>query len=232
MRKVWFLGLAVLFVACLTISGASFALEPFSDDFQRADSADVGNDWEEGEDAGISISIVGGEVLIQGTQDVDWERNGIGRSVGDISSIYFDYMANDNFNIHIRIDDDTSGSNAYIDVYAWPGGPFSYANSVDGGWPGWTQIDGSQSATDRYNTLGIEKVGANSYQIKHNGTAIGPVLENAGLTTIDRILLSPDSAAGTVGSVHIDNVVIDGGVAAVKPSDKLSATWGEIKSSF
>ena len=58
------------------------------------------------------------------------------------------------------------------------------------------------------------------------------VLENANLVAIDTILLSTDSAAGTVGSAHIDNVIIDGGAAAVKPSGKLSTAWGAIKSSF
>jgi hypothetical protein len=231
MRKGWFLGLIILFVACSLISRASFALEPFSDDFSRADSADVGNGWEEGEDDGISISIVNNEVLIQGTQDSDWERNGIARDVNDISSLSFDFLANDNFNAHMRIDDTNAGG--YIDVYCWPGGPFSHANSVDGGWPGWVQIEGSQSVADQYNTLGVEKVGANLYQIMHNGVAIGAPLENAGIVAINRIQLAPDSAVDTVGSLHLDNVVIDGGGAsAVKPSGKLSTAWGKLKSSF
>ncbi len=233
MRKIWFLGLIALFAASLSVPGTLFALEPFSDDFERPDSEDVGNGWEEGEDEGISISIVGGEVLIQGTQDVDWERNGISRVVDDISSLSFEFMANDQFNMHMRIDDTDAGG--YIDVYCWPGGPFSFANSVDGGWPGWTEIADSLHIAEEYNTLGIEKVAANQYQIMHNGVAIGPVLDNAGITTINSILLSPDSAVDTVGSVHVDNVVIDGGdggPAAVEPSSKLSTTWGGLKSSL
>lgn len=231
MRKVWFLSLAVLFAAGLLIPGDLFALEPFTDNFERPDG-DVGNGWEKEREADISVSIAGGEVLIQGTQDIDWQRDGIRRSVDDISSLYFDFLANDSFNIHMRIDDTTTGAGAYMDIYASPGGSFSYANSVDGGWPGWSAIDGSQMVADNYNTLGIEKVGANSYQIKLNGASIGPVLENANLVTIDTILLSVDSAAGTVGSAHVDNVILDGGAAAVRPSGKLSTAWGKIKSSF
>jgi hypothetical protein len=232
MKKFWFLSLAVILATCLSAPKASLALDPFADDFERADSADVGNGWEEGEDEGISISIAGGEVLIAGTQDVDWERNGIARDVNDISSLSFDFLANDNFNAHMRIDDTNAGG--YIDVYCWPGGPFSFANSVDGGWPGWVEIEGSQSVADQYNTLGVEKIGANGYQIMHNGAAIGDVLENGGIVSINRILLSPDSAIDTVGSIHFDNVVIDGGSppSAVKPSAKLGVTWGEIKSLF
>ena len=229
MRKFWFHSLAILFVVFL-VPGMTYALDPFSDDFNRADSEDVGNGWEEGEDEGISISIVGGEVLIQGTQDVDWERNGIARDVDDISSLSVDFLANDNFNMHMRIDDTNAG--AYIDVYCWPGGPFSQANSVDGGWPGWVEITGSQSLLDDYNTLGFEKTVAGSYQIMHNGAPIGDPLENAGLATVNRILLAPDSAIDTVGSLRLDNVIIDGGAAAVEASDKLSTTWGAIRSSF
>ena len=230
MAKLRFFGLAVLLVIFLSVPGILNALGPFSDDFGRADSKDVGNGWEEGEDAGISISIKSGEVLIQGTQDQDWERNGISRDVGDISSLSFDFLNNDNFNMHMRIDDTNTG--AYIDVYCWPGGPFSHANSVDGGWPGWVEITGSQSLLDEYNTLGFEKTVAGSYQIMHNGVPIGDPLVNASLATVNRIQIAPDSAANTVGSVRIDNVIIDGGAAAVEASDKLSTTWGAIRSSF
>ena len=229
MKRICFLCLAVLFVTCLSTSRTVFAIEPFSDNFDRADSADVGNGWSEGEDDGISISIAGGEVLIEGTQDVDWERNGIGRDVNDISSLSFDFLISE-FNAHMRIDDTNAGG--YMDVYCWPGGPFSLANSVDGGWPGWAEIAGSQSVADDWNTLGVEKVGANAYQIMHNGAAIGDVLDNPGIVSINAILLSPDSAAGAVGSMRIDNVVIDGGTAAVKPFGRLSTAWGEIKSSL
>ena len=229
MKKFWFCSLAILFVVFLA-PRMTYALDPFSDDFNRADSEDVGNGWEDGGDEGISVSISGGEVLIQGTQDVDWERNGIARDVDDISSLSVDFLANDNFNMHMRIDDTSAG--AYIDVYCWPGGPFSQANSVDGGWPGWAEITGSQSVQDEYNTLGFEKTVAGSYQIMHNGAPIGDPLENPGLATVDRVLLAPDSAVDTVGSLRLDNVVIDGGAAAVEASGKLSTTWGAIRSSF
>jgi len=233
MKRAYSLWMAVVFAACL-VAGTSLALDPFSDDFERADSDDIGNGWEDGEDEGISVSIVGGEVFIAGTQDKDWERNGISRAVNDISSLSFDFLANDGFNVHMRIDDDTSGADGYIDVYAWPGGPFSFANSVDGGWPGWVQIEGSQMVPDQYNTLGIEKVAANQYQVMHNGVAIGDPLNNPGINIIDKIALTPDSAVDTVGSLHIDNVVVDGGsdTSAVKPSGKLSTAWGGIKNSF
>ncbi|MFC1718720.1 hypothetical protein ACFL6S_34025 [Candidatus Poribacteria bacterium] len=228
MKRICFLGLVALFVACL--STPSFALDPFGDDFARADSADVGNGWADGGDDGISVSIANGEVLIEGTQDVDWERNGISRDVSDISSLSFDFLIA-SFNAHMRIDDTNAGG--YIDVYCWPGGPFSFANSVDGGWPGWVEIGGSQSIADDWNTLGIEKVGASGYQVMHNGVPIGDVLDNPGIVSINSIALTPDSAVDAVGSMRIDNVVIDGGETnAVKPSGKLSTAWGEIKSSL
>ena len=227
MRTVYFLGLAVIFVACLSV-GTSLALDPFSDNFDRADNDTVGNGWEELEDDGIPVVVANGEVLVAGTQDVDWERNGIARNVNDISSLSFDFLADDVFNVHMRIDDTSTG--AFIEPYAWPGGPFSQANSADGSWPGWVAIEGSDMMAGQYNTLAIERVAAGQFQIKNNGTEI-VVLENAGLVNIDRIQLSADSAAGSVGSLHIDNVVIDG-AAAIEPADKLSTAWGKIKSSL
>jgi len=230
MEKAYSLWMAVVFAACL-LAGTSLALDPFSDDFERADSADVGNGWVESEDEGIIISLTNGEVLVAGTQDVDWERNGISRDLNDASSVSFDFLANENFNVHIKVTD--TNTSAYIELYAWPGGPITQANSPDGGWPGWVEIEGSQTVADQYNTLGIERLSASQYNVVHNGAVAG-VLENAGLVSINTILLSSDSAAGTVGSIHIDNVVVDGGsdTSAVKPSGKLSTAWGGIKNVF
>ncbi len=230
MKKVWYLVLAVVFATCLSF-GASLALDPFSDNFDRADSDDIGNGWEDTGDEGISVSIVGGEVLIAGMQDVDWERNGISRDLNDPSSVSFDFLADDVFNVHIRVTD--TSTSAYLEIYAWPGGPFTHANSLDGGWPGWVAIEGSEMLAGQYNTLGIERVAAGQYQVTNNGVEI-IVLDNAGLVSIGTVLLSSDSAVDSVGSLHIDNVVIDGGSdpSAVKPSGKLSAAWGGIKNSF
>jgi hypothetical protein len=230
MKSVRALGLVFTLAICLSIPGISLAADPFSDDFERADGPDVGNGWEEGEDDGIQISLVGGEALIEGTQDQDWERNGIARDVSDISSIDFDFLCNDGFNVHLRIDDTDAGG--YIDVYAPPGGTFSFANSPDGGWPGWAPIEGSQMVADQYNTLGIRKVGANQYQVVHNGAEIGAVLDNAGINSINRVMIAPDSAVDTVGSLRVDNVVIDGGISAVDPSSKATLKWCEIKASL
>jgi len=231
MKTFCFLGLAFFFVVFLVITEISFALEPFTDNFQRADSATVGNGWEEIEDAGITASIVNGEVLIKGTETADWVRDGIARNVNDINSISFDFLCNDQFNVHIRIDD--TNALGYLEIYTWPGGVLNHANSVDGGWPGWVEIAGAQSVADKYNTLGINKVSANKFQVVLNDSAIGDVLENAGINNINRIQLSSDSAVGTVGSLHIDSVVIDGGTtSAVKSFNKLSTVWGAVKRSL
>jgi hypothetical protein len=49
-----------------------------------------------------------------------------------------------------------------------------------------------------------------------------------------KILIASDSAAGTTGSLHIDNVIIgdpedDTQKIAVKPAGKLATRWGELK---
>jgi hypothetical protein len=203
--------------------------DPFSDDFERADGDDVGNDWRELEDDGIEVSIEDGEVKIDGTQDVDWERNGIERDVEDVLSVYFDFLANASFNVHIRIDDTTMGS--YIDIYAPPGGAFNYASSPDGGWPGWTQIPGSNMMAGQYNTLGVEQEGE-IFTVFLNGDEVGEI-ENKNLIEITKLLIASDSAVGTVGVLYIDNVIIGdpegGGQQPVDPIGKTAIHWGEVK---
>jgi len=187
-----------------------FSFEPFADDFERPDSADVGKGWVvEEEDDGLSVNIVDGEALISGTQDTDWQRNGIFHRVNHtFSSLSFDFLIS-SFNAHMLVDDTVAGGR--IDVMCGPDGLFLFSNSVDSIYREWTEIAGSQNVPGDWNTLGIEKVSDDGYQILHNGVPIGPILKNAGIKRIDRILLSAGSEAGTVGGMRIDNVVIKGG---------------------
>jgi hypothetical protein len=177
----------------------------FVDNFNRADG-DLGNDWEIVTDGTIEVQIVDNEVLIAGEQATDWARSGLSRAVEDETRVSFDFKADDNFNVHVRIDDEDTG--AYIDVYAWPGGPFSYASSEDGGWPGWTQIPGSEMIPGEYNNVVLEQFGTD-FVLTLNGVEVGADT-NANLLNITSVLFSCDSAAGTVGSLHIDNVVLSG----------------------
>jgi len=177
--------------------------EGFLDNFNRADG-DVGNDWVIRTDGTIEVKIVDKEVLIAGEQGTDWVRCGISRPVVDETRISFDFMADDNFNVHIRIND--AATSAYIDAYSWPGGPLQYAASEDGSWPGWVAMGGSNMIAGDYNTLVLEQEGTEFTYIL-NGEVIGPVT-NANLTKIGRVLIDSDAAAGTVGSLHIDNVMI------------------------
>ncbi len=203
--------------------------EPFMDDFDRPDDDDLENDWNTQTDGTITVEIVDQEILISGRQAIDWVRSGLSRTVEEETKIYFDFLANDNFNVHIRIDD--TGKGAYIDIYAWPGGPFSYASSPDGTWPDWTQIPASNMMPGQYNTLGIEKEDTD-FTVYLNDKEIATI-ENENLKDITQVLIASDAAAGTVGSLHIDNVIIgDPGVTppkAVKPSGKLETLWGELK---
>jgi len=184
----------------------------FRDDFNRP-NGDLENDWATQSDGTIESKIVDNEVLIAGEQAVDWARSGISRAVEDETRVSCDFKMGENFNFHIRIDDaDTS---AYIDVYSW-GGPMIHANSVDGGWPGWTDITGSSIIATEYNNVVVELVGGEVI-ITLNDTVIA-TLENANLTTIGRVLIACDAAAGTTGTLYIDNVQI-GIVFAEKAKD-------------
>lgn len=186
----------------LMLSVANAWGEGFLDNFNRADG-DVGNDWVTQTDGTIEVKIVDNEVLIAGEQGTNWVRCGISRPVVDETRISFDFKADDNFNVHIRIDD--AATSAYIDAYSWPGGPLQYASSEDGSWPGWTAMGGSNMIAGEYNTLVLEQEGTEFTYIL-NGEVIDPVT-NANLTSIGRVLISSDASAGTVGSLHIDNVM-------------------------
>ena len=112
--------ISTMIVFVLSVANAWGAV--FMDDFNRPDG-ELGNDWATVTDGTIEVKIVDNEVLIAGEQATDWARSGLSRAVEDETRISFDFKTDDNFNVHIRIDDADTGT--YIDVYAWPDGPFS-----------------------------------------------------------------------------------------------------------
>ena len=174
----------------------------FLDDFDRP-NGELGNGWATQADGTIEVTIVGNEVLIAGEQAVDWARSGLSRDVGDETRISFDFKEGDNFNVHVRIDDvDTA---AFLEIYTW-GGPLIQANSEDGSWPGWTDIAGSDIVAGEYNNLVLEQFGTD-FMLTLNDVVVA-TLTNTALTNIGTVLFSCDSAAGTVGSIRIDNVQI------------------------
>ena len=187
----------------LMLSVANAWGEGFLDDFDRP-NGDVGNGWAIQTDGTIEVKIIDNEILIAGEQATDWVRAGISRAVENETRISFDFKADDSFNVHIRINDAENSS--YFEPYWWPGGPCQYASSEDGSWPGWTQIDGSEMIAGEYNTLVVEQFGT-EFMLTLNDVVIGTVT-NAALTNIGSILIASDAAAGTVGSLHIDNVQI------------------------
>jgi len=191
----------IMIVLMLSVANAWGA--GFLDDFDRP-NGDVENDWTTQADGTIQVTIVDNEVLIAGEQGTDWVRAGISRDAGGETRISFDFKADDSFNAHIRIDD--AETSAFFEPYWWPGGPCQYANSEDGSWPGWTQIDGSEMIAGEYNTVVLEQFGT-EIMLTLNDVVIG-TFTNAELTSIGSILIASDSAAGTAGSLHIDNVQI------------------------
>ena len=197
MGKIQSLTMLVLMLSVANAWGAGFR-----DDFDRPDG-DVGNGWATQADGTIEVKIVDNEVFIEGEQAIDWVRSGISRDVVNETKISCDFKADDSLNFHIRVTDaDTS---AYLEIYTW-GGPLIHANSEDGGWPGWTDIVGSDIIAGEYNTVVLEVVGT-EFTITLNDTVVG-TLTNASFTNIGNVLIASDAAAGTTGSLHIDNVQI------------------------
>ena len=191
----------IMIVLMLSVTNAWGA--GFLDDFDRP-NGDLENDWATQADGTIEVTIVDNEALIAGEQGTDWARSGLSRDAGGETRISFDFKADDSFNVHIRIDDVETA--AFIDFYASPGGAFSYAAPEDGSWPGWTAVDGSNMIAGEYNNLVLEQFGT-EFMYTLNGVVISTI-SNAGLTNIGPVLISCDSAAGTAGTLHIDNVQI------------------------
>jgi len=199
MGKIQNFTILILMLSVANAWGAGFL-----DDFDRP-NGDLENDWATQTNGTIQVTIVDNEVLIAGEQATDWTRSGLSRDADGETRISFDFKADDSFNVHIRIDNAEGG--AYLDVYAPPGSFFRYASSEDGSWPGaWTNIDGSNMIAGEYNTVVLEQFGT-EFMITLNDVVIETVT-NPVLTNIGTVLISCDSAAGTAGSLHIDNVQI------------------------
>jgi hypothetical protein len=175
----------------------------FLDDFDRP-GGDLENGWQTQTDGTIEVTIVGNEVLIAGEQGTDWARAGLSRDAEGETRISFDFKADDAFNAHIRIDDAETG--AFFEPYWPPGSSCQYANSEDGSWPGWTALAGSNMIAGEYNTVVIEQFGT-EIMLTLNDVMVG-TFSNPELTSFGNILIASDAAAGTVGSLHIDNVQI------------------------
>jgi hypothetical protein len=181
--------------------------EYFQDDFDRPDGG-VGNGWEIDNRGNLDIKIVDNELLISGQQRGDWNRSGIYRPVEGETRFSFDFKA-DNLAVHIELDDaetlDTYST--LVEVFASPGGPFYYTAPHEGsiGWSQ-TEIPGSNMIPGEYNTLVVEQDGT-EFTLILNGQVVG-AFTNDYFTRVGEVFISADAAAGTVGSLHIDNVVI------------------------
>jgi regulation of enolase protein 1 (concanavalin A-like superfamily) len=194
-----------MLVCMLAAANAGGAV--FLDDFNRADGA-VGNGWTTQTNGTITVQIVDNEVLIKGTEGASaWARAGITRPVtGGVTRASFDFKADDVFNVHLNVQ--AANSPAWLEIYAWEGGPFSYANSETGAWPAgpWTAIPGSDMVPGAYNNVALEfkdKV----FSVILNGKVVGTI-PNAAFTTIESAQFASDADAGQTGTLHIDNVQI------------------------
>ncbi len=177
----------------------------FLDDFNRANGA-VGNGWTTQTNGTVTVQIVDNEVLIKGTEATDWARCGITRPVSGQTRVSFDFKADDVFNVHLNVQG--ANSPAWLEIYAWAGGPFSHANSETGAWPAgpWTAIAGADMVPGAYNNVVLEfkdKV----FTVTLNGKVVGTI-PNAAFTTIESVQIASDAAAGDTGTLHIDNVQI------------------------
>ncbi|MDI6451555.1 hypothetical protein [Anaerobaca lacustris] len=211
------------FVAFFGLSAANAWGAGFLDDFNRPDG-EVGNGWETWTDGTIEIKIVDHEVLIAGQQANSWYKSEIGRPVEDATRFSFDFKADDRFNVHICLCG-AENPDCWVSFYAWPGGPFSYMwRFAPGNWTAWTQIPGSQMIAGQYNTLMVEQ-GDAEFILTLNGKMVGTV-GNDSITRVGEVWIGGDAAAGTVGSLHIDNVRIGTSDEADQPSPEDGAVNG------
>jgi hypothetical protein len=176
--------------------------ELFQDNFNRPDG-EVGNGWATDIYGNLDIKIEDNEVLIAGQQSGDWKKSGIYRLVEGETGFSFDFKADDNLAVHIQLWD--YGTNGGVDFYAQPGGRISYYYNGN-------VAIGPPRITGQYNNLVVEKEGA-GFTLTLNGQVVGTVTEEQypgvdKVIHIDEVFLCADAADGTIGSLHIDNVVI------------------------
>jgi len=91
-----------------------------------------------------------------------------------------DFKNDDVFNFHMQITlGNTVWSQAYLEVYAWVGGPLQYANSLNGSWPaaGWVAFSGAnaQTVAGQYNNLMMELGEGGVVTVTLNGKLVGTV---------------------------------------------------------
>ncbi len=200
MGKILKFGVLVCMLSAANAWGAVFL-----DDFNRANGA-VGNGWTTATNGTVTVQIVDNEVLIKGTEATDWARCGITRPVAGETRVSFDFKADDVFNVHLNVQ--AANSPAWLEIYAWAGGPFSYANSETGAWPAgpWTAIAGADMVAGAYNNVALE-LKDKVFSVILNGKVVGTI-PNAAFTTIESVQVASDAAAGDTGTLHIDNVLI------------------------
>ena len=200
MSKILKFGVLVCMLSAANAWGAVFL-----DDFNRANGA-VGNGWTTATNGTVTVQIVDNEVLIAGTEATDWARCGISRPVAGETRVSFDFKADDVFNVHLRVE--AANSPAWLEIYAWAGGPFSHANSETGAWPAgpWTAIAGSDMVAGAYNNVVLE-LKDKVFTVILNGKVVGTI-PNAAFTSIESVQVASDAAAGQTGTLHIDNVQI------------------------
>jgi hypothetical protein len=123
----------------------------------------------------------------------------------------------------------TVWTEAYLEIYAWVGGPLQYANSPDGNWPAasWVTFSGAnaQTVAGQYNNVMMEVGEGGVVTVTLNGKLVGTVT-NPSLTKIGSVTFASDADANTKGSVHIDNVQIGDLILGVSqnPSPAVGAT--------
>jgi len=225
-------------VTVIMLSVANTRGAYFQDNFDRPDG-EVGNGWETWTEEDVEIKIVNNEVLITGKQVHSWWKSEIYRPVEDETRFSFDFKADDNFTVHIRVfDAEDEDYNTTATVFASPGGSFSYGiKHGPGTWSGWTKIPGSQMIAGQYNTLTMEQDGTD-FTITLNDEVVC-TFTNDYFTRVGEVDIGCDAAAGTVGSIHIDNVVIgqppmitnfdfnDDGTVDVNDVVTLTDHWGQ-----
>jgi len=209
-RKRWVLTgvIAVFVLSAVNAWGADFV-----DDFNRPDG-EVGNGWLTETEEDVEIKIVDNEILIEGRQLHNWWKSGIYRPVEGQTKFSFDFKIDDNFQVGIGLADAgildpwPYNNDIGFSVYTFPGGPllYSYKYGCGACWSGWIEIPGSEKIEGEYNTLMVEQDGT-EFTITLNGKVLG-TFTNSHFTGVGQVFIGADARAGTVGSLHIDNVKI------------------------
>ena len=230
-------------LACSLLSVSFVSAGYFIDDFNRADNKDVDNDWTVIDDGKLDIQIENNQLVISGQQDGAWTKTGLMRNVaelGEIKSIHLRLQTT--VLLHPWVYVNNKPKAGYFELSAGPGWHWVYTNSDTGAWNGWVDPPNrivlkavDTIGGDVWVEVGIFQTAPGVFKATLDDNVTFEGLENVPMSIdpVTEIGIGAAMDVGKAGTIAIDDFEINReDVQAVTLKDKLTISWGKIKSGF